>query len=74
MNNILPVHQKIAELWIINQGRELTESEMKEMYICMKANANMCWELAYLQNISLMASMTNDIDWQHEISLEIDQM
>ncbi|AYK07530.1 DUF7667 family protein [Brevibacillus laterosporus] len=51
------VHQRMAELWFINKTRELTDSEMTEMSHCLSANA---------QRASLIASMTNDTDWQHD--------
>jgi hypothetical protein len=72
MSSIMPFHQRLAELWVTNQRKGLSEEETQEMYICLKANASYCWERAYLENYSFLASMTNDVDWQYEISLEID--
>lgn len=71
---MLPMHMRMAEIWTINQRRELTESEMKEMHMCMRANADYAYKLADLYNLSLMASMTDDWDWQHEICAEIDKL
>jgi hypothetical protein len=70
---VLPIHQRLAELWTINKRRPLTPDEMKEVQHCLAENAKYCWKMAYLENMSLMASMTNDVDWQHEICKEIDE-
>lgn len=68
------VVQRIAELWTIQRGRELTQDEAMEFAHAMNANAKYWWEVAYLRNLSLMASMINDIAWQHEICIEIDDL
>ncbi|AUM64636.1 hypothetical protein C0R09_08905 [Brevibacillus laterosporus] len=56
----------MAELWFINKTRELTDPEMTEMSHCLSANAQMAWKIVKLKNLSLIASMTNDTDWQHD--------
>lgn len=71
---VLPIHQRLAELWTLNKRRKLTSEEMSEVSNCLDANAKHVWQMAYLENLSLMASMTNDVDWQHEICREIDQL
>jgi hypothetical protein len=71
---IKPVHQRIAELWTIQAARKLTELEDQEMTNCMIINANYCWKMAHLENQSLLASMTSDIDWQHEVCVHIEQL
>jgi hypothetical protein len=58
---------------MIGRRRELTEPELTEMEQCMQVNVKLCWEMAYLENASLMASMSGDIDWQHEVCREIDE-
>ncbi|BCJ86433.1 DUF7667 family protein [Effusibacillus dendaii] len=68
------VMQRLAELWTINKKRPLTEDEMKEMEQCLEANAKRAWKLATLENLSLVASMTNDMEWQHEICAEIEKL
>lgn len=70
---IHPVHQRIAELWMIGKKRVLTDTELKDLEHAMQVNVKLCWEMAYLENASLMASMTADIDWQHEICREIEE-
>lgn len=68
------VHQRMAELTTINKRRPLTESEMNEMAQCLEANANRAWKLAKLENMSLLASMTNDTEWQHKICSQIEKL
>lgn len=69
---VMPFHQRLAELYVVNKRRKLSEEEMLELQHCLAANVNYCWEMAYLKNLSLMASMTNDTDWLHEICAAID--
>lgn len=71
---VMPIHQRIAELWTLNKRRQLTPDEMTEMQHCLAENAKYVWKMAYLENLSLMASMTKDTDWQHEVCLEIDYL
>lgn len=66
--------QRIAELWTLQKGRKLTDPETTEFAHCMNAFTKHWWELAYLKNLSLMASMTNDVPWQHEVCLEMDDL
>ncbi|MBG9776227.1 DUF7667 family protein [Brevibacillus laterosporus] len=68
------VHQRMAELWIINKTRELTNSEMEEMSHCLSANAKRAWEIAKLINLFLVASLTNDTEWQHELCSRIEKI
>lgn len=67
------VHQRLAELWTIKKNRPLTESELGELEICLEANAKRAWKVALLKNLSLMASMTDDMDWQHDLCAKIDR-
>lgn len=71
---VLPIHQRLAELWTANKRRQLTPEEMSEVQHCLSENSKYCWKVAYLENASLMASMTNDVDWQHEVCREIDEL
>lgn len=69
------VHQRLAELWNIqNNHRKLTEDEMRELKICLDANLNKCRKVATLKNLSLVASMTEDTEWQHEICCAIERV
>ncbi|WP_425414010.1 DUF7667 family protein [Paenibacillus daejeonensis] len=71
---ILPIHERLAELWILRGTRELTDSERMDMEHCLAVNASYCRELANLRNMSLLASMTGDENWQYEICSEIERL
>ncbi|PCN45925.1 hypothetical protein B9C88_04385 [Brevibacillus laterosporus] len=68
------VHQRMAVRWFINKTRELTDSEMTEMSHCLSANAQRTWEIAKLNNLSFIASLTNDTDWQHDLCSRIEKI
>ena len=69
-----PVTKRIAELWWIQKSRPLTDDENKEFIHCMDATVMRAWRLARLENLSYMASLTKDTEWQHEICAEIDKL
>jgi len=71
---VMPIHQRLAELWTINKRRQLTPDEMTEIQHCLAENTKYVWKMAYLENLSLIASMTTNTDWQHEVCLEIDNL
>lgn len=66
------VEQRIAELWMTKKRRDLSEKELDEMGQCIDWLTNDIWKQIKLENLSLLASMTNDVDWQHEICRRID--
>ncbi|WP_459213579.1 DUF7667 family protein [Paenibacillus elgii] len=66
-----PFHNRLAELWTIEQRRRLTDNEVKEMVHCLHANASYCWRMAGLEDLSFIAYMVNDTEWQREICSEI---
>jgi hypothetical protein len=68
------VHQRMAEIWEITKHRDLTEEEMTELKICLDANLNKCRQVAALKNLSLVASMTDDKEWLHEICAKLDEL
>lgn len=67
-------HVRLAELYTVNKRRELSRAELAEIDHCLIQNAKYVHELAYLENLSLMASMTSDVDWQHEICRDIEDL
>jgi len=71
---IHPFLQRLAELQIKNKVHGLSDAELQDMNIILDWNVRMCYEAAYLENMSLLASMTSDEDWQHEVCLEIDKL
>lgn len=68
------IHWRLAELWLLQQSRALTQQELLEMNSCMKLNARYAQRLAEQYNLGLMASMTNDGGWLHEVAAEIDKL
>lgn len=66
--------QRIAELWVASKARCLSQTEADEMIVCMNLNATYAYKLAKLKNLSLMASMTNDYAWLHDICAEIEKL
>nr|WP_211326517.1 hypothetical protein [Paenibacillus flagellatus] len=63
----------MAELWTFGRKRALTEAERHELEQCLQVNAKLCWERAALDNASLLASMTRDTEWQHDICRRIEE-
>lgn len=69
------VHQRLAELWFkLNHEGELSEEEIQDFKHCLDANMHKAQKLARLYNLSLIASITNDTEWQHEICAEIEKI
>jgi hypothetical protein len=71
---MFPYHARMAELWSANKKRPLSEDELIELDQCMALNAKHCWHLARLQNESLMASMTDDVEWQHVTCARLEEL
>jgi hypothetical protein len=74
MMPILPVHERLAELWVLRNNRPLTDAEQMDYDHCLAFNASYVRRLAHLKNCSLLASMTEDTAWQHEICSQIERM
>jgi hypothetical protein len=68
------VHQEMARIWANTKQRELTKDEMTELHHCLDANMHKCRKVATLKNLSLVASMTGDHDWQHDICAKLDKI
>lgn len=68
------VHQRLAELWSVSKQRELTLAEMDEISHCLDANLKRAWDVAKLKNLSLVAYMVNDTDWQHSICKKLEKL
>ncbi|TXK85567.1 hypothetical protein [Paenibacillus sp. N3.4] len=71
---MLAVHQRMAELWTLRRGRELTRAEQDELLLCMEANATYVWSRLKLENLSLCASLTGDYEWLHEVCERIEKL
>ena len=68
------VAERFIELSILQTKRRLTPLEKREMNEALVYLEEREWEKAKLKNFSLMASMTNDTDWQHDICKKIDRL
>ncbi|MGG1514369.1 hypothetical protein ABE504_03080 [Paenibacillus oryzisoli] len=71
---MLAIHQRMAELWTLRRGRELTQAEHDELMLCMEANATYVWNRLKLENLSLCASMTADYEWLHDICERMEKL
>jgi hypothetical protein len=71
---LLAIHERMAELYTTQKRRILNEFEMNEMAICLQANADFVSKMNKLKNLSFIASLTNDTDWQHEICARIEEL
>jgi hypothetical protein len=70
---LMPYHQRLAELSTIKkQKRKFTVQEESDYEYCLYLNESFAWKIANLENLSLVASMTNDYEWQHEICAQIE--
>lgn len=72
--NVLPIHQRMAELWTVSTSRALTLEEKAEMDLCLRANAQYVWKAIKLTNLSLLASETHDTEWQHEVCARMEKL
>ena len=68
------VYRRIAELWCQQKKQPLTKEERKEFEQCLDAHMNLARKLANLENLSLVASIENNVEWQHEICASIDNI
>ena len=68
------VADRFSELMMIGRYRPLSQKELQEVNESIQYLDNRMWKLARLYNFSLMAYMTNDHDWQHEICAEIERL
>ncbi|WP_243854918.1 DUF7667 family protein [Halalkalibacterium halodurans] len=74
MQVIMPFHRRLAELAHIQKSRELTEQEYDDFDLCIKANMYYVQKLTGLYELSYLASVTQDVEWQHEICSKIDEV
>lgn len=66
--------ERFIELSVIMYYRPLTTVELKEFFESYQWLIQRQWKLAFLKNLSLMASMTGDMGWQHEICAMIEKL
>lgn len=68
---MLPVHERLAELYTLSRKRELTASEETEQQQCLQVNATYCFEMARLQNQMELAEQTTDTQWHQDICAQM---
>jgi hypothetical protein len=68
---MLPVHERLAELYILSRRRRLTASEETEQQQCLQVNAVYCWEMSRLQNEAFLADQTADEQWHQDICAQM---
>jgi len=71
---MLAIHDRLAELYQLKQKRDLTDDESMEFDICMKAFCDWVWRMNKLKNLSLLASETDDVEWQLAICARMDEL
>ncbi|RIE01646.1 hypothetical protein D3H35_21785 [Cohnella faecalis] len=71
---MMPIYERLAELWFIRRVRPFSAQEQADFEHCLAVNASHISRLSGLYNLSLLASMTEDKDWQHEICREIEKI
>lgn len=72
--SVMPFHVRLAELFMLQRRRHLTDPEVIEMTHCLTANAKYCWDLVALQNLSYAAYAAGDMEWLHEVCVKIDAL
>ncbi|ETT55804.1 hypothetical protein BSK66_22310 [Paenibacillus odorifer] len=68
---MLPVHERLAELFTLSRRRQLTAAEETEQQQCLQINATYCYELARLQNEIQLAEQTADLQWHQDICAQM---
>jgi len=68
------VAERFVELAVTMHYRPLTETERKELIESYQWLVNRQWRVAKLKNLSLVAYMSGDTEWQHEICLELERL
>ncbi|MEK3770500.1 hypothetical protein MKY14_18335 [Paenibacillus sp. FSL R5-0887] len=68
---MLPVHERLAELFTLSRRRQLTAAEETEQQQCLQINATYCYEMARLQNEILLAEQTADLQWHQDICAQM---
>ncbi|MEC0134693.1 MULTISPECIES: hypothetical protein [Paenibacillus] len=68
---MLPVHERLAELFTLSRRRQLTAAEETEQQQCLQINATYCYEMARLQNEIQLAEQTADLQWHQDICAQM---
>ncbi|GIN71183.1 hypothetical protein J14TS2_16580 [Bacillus sp. J14TS2] len=68
------VLERFIELSILKKHRKLSQSETREFNESLKLLEKNEWQKAKLKNLSLVASMIDDTDWQHQICSDLEKL
>jgi len=68
------INKRIAELWFKQRRNQLSPAEQDELVLCLNAHSDYYWRMVKLENLSYIASLTNDTDWLHEICRRIEEL
>ena len=68
------VAERFIELVVTQHYRPLTDAERKELHESYQWIINHQWKVARLKNLSLVAYMSGDTEWQHEICRELERL
>lgn len=68
------VVNRFVELAVLDDFRGLSASEQMERRECLEYLKRREIKLSKLKNLSLVASMTDDTEWQHEICAKIEKV
>jgi hypothetical protein len=71
---MLPAYERLAELRVLQRRKKLTDAEQRELEQILDLNAEYCYRLGHLHNLSLVASLSGDTEWQHEVCREIERL
>lgn len=73
-----PVHRRLAELTLkahcIGGYDNLSQEERTEIEHCLQVNLSMIERLDQLKQLSFQAHLTNDFEWEQELSGQIDEL
>ncbi|MNI21004.1 hypothetical protein D3C73_745050 [compost metagenome] len=69
---MLPVHHRLAEIFQENLKGPLTEELFIELQHCLKANADYCLDMNFLNNQLIQARITKDVKWEAHITAQMD--
>lgn len=71
-----PIYARLAELWNLHEygERPLTDEEWSDLKNCLTVHVQKARKLGRLYNLSYMAHLSDDTDWQHEICAKIDRL
>ena len=74
MSKYAPVIDRFIELSVIEQYRQLDETEKREKKECLQILTERQWKLSKLKNLSFIAYLTKDVEWPHEICSGIEEV